>query len=290
MRVVRLAVLVPFGVLMAQSGPEHYRAGRAAMVVNDADAAAAAFERAIAAEPNRAEYHLWMARAVGTQAINAGTIRQAFLAKRAKNEFEKTVQLDPANVGGREGMMQFYVFAPAMFGGSMAKARGEADAIAAVNPMRGHFAHAMIAQREKDQGTYEREVRAAYAENPDSASALSSLTTMLLGSKRADEAASTVERFVARHPADLTALLWMGRVAVATGRQLDKGEQALRAVLASPQLGADGMPSAPTAHFRLGELLAKRGANADAKREYETALQLNPRLNAAKKALADLKS
>jgi tetratricopeptide (TPR) repeat protein len=44
----------------------------------------------------------------------------------------------------------------------------------------------------------------------------------------------------------------------------------------------------PNAHFRFGELLARKGNNAEARREFEAALQLNPKLEAANTALTKL--
>lgn len=290
MRRLLLAAMLPASVALGQGGGDAYKAGRAALTDGKADAAVSAFEKAVAAEPARAEYHLWLARAIGTVAINANALRQPFLAKRAKAEFEKTVLLDPSNVGGREGMMQFYLFAPGILGGSDAKARGEADAIATLNAMRGHLARATIAQHDKDAAAQEREIRAAFSEFPDSVNAMASLAGFLLSTNKLDDAGATVERFVGKHPADLTGMFWTGRVAAASGKQLEQGERALRAVLASPALGTEGAPNAAQTHFRLGELLARKGAKAEAKTEFEAALRINPRLAGAKRALADLKS
>lgn len=290
-RLLTLAAVLALPVALgAQSAADHFRAGRAAMDSNTWDAAVKSFERAVRLEDRNAEYHLWLARALGNVAQRASVLRQPFLAKRIKAEFERTVQLDPQNLGGHDGLLQFYLQAPGVMGGSIAKAREEAEAIARINSLQGHFAKARIANREKDQAGVEREYRAAVAEFPDSLAAVTTLVNFLSSSGRSDDAFATLDRYLARKPGDVEALFWVGRTAAITGKQLDRGEQALRAVLAVQDGGTDAhLPARARAHFRLGDIAAKRGARDAARKEYEKALELNPRLEPARKALGELK-
>ena len=169
--------------LCAQSAVAEFKTGRALMDSNKADAAVKAFERAVALDDKNPEYHLWLGNAVGSVAQNASVLRQPFLARRVKAEFERAVQLDPSNIGAREGLVSFYVRAPGVMGGSMARAREQAEAIAKINPMRGHFARASIAVNQKDLATAERELRAAADENPDSLNAATRLERFLTRSR-----------------------------------------------------------------------------------------------------------
>lgn len=205
--------------LTAQAGSEPYQRGVAAMQANDGDAAVKAFEAAIAADDRNPEYHLWLARALGVVAQKASVFRQPLLARRCKAEFERTVQLDPNNVAAREGLVQFYMIAPSVMGGSMAKAKEQADAIARLDAVRGSLARGSIASREKDLPAAEREFRAA---------------------------------------------------------------------LASGKLGTEGMPSLAGVHYRLGDVLLRKGDKPAAREQFEKALQLNPKLEAARKALKSL--
>jgi tetratricopeptide (TPR) repeat protein len=271
----------------AQTAAEQYKAGRAAMSVNNAEMAIRAFERAAELDDRNAEYHLWLGRAVGSRALVASKFQQPFLARRAKSEFERAVQLDPSSVGGREGLLQFYLNAPGVMGGSLEKARQQAAEIGKVNTLRGHLASANIANREKEHTAAEREYRAAVTDAPDSSVASVALANYLQSSGRSDEAFATIDRALARHPADPALLFGVGRLAAASGRQLDRGEQALRRLLASgpADTAGAGLPAPAVLHFRLGELLVKKGQKNQARKEFETALDLNPRMDAARKAL-----
>lgn len=278
------------GVARAQSFADLIRTGRAHLDSSRADDAVKSFEKAIKANSQSSDAHLWLARALGTVAQRANVLRQPFLAKRAKSEFEKAVDLDPNSIGGREGMMQFYLLAPGVMGGSAAKAREQAAAIAKLNALRGHFAAATIANNQKDLPRAEKAFRAAAAEFPDSLNAVTSLANFLANNGRGDEAFAPLDRYLAKKPDDRIAMFWIGRTAGVTGKQLDRGEQMLRAVLVSqPSTPADGPRVATEAiHLRLGDIAAKRGDKAKARAEYEAALRLNPNFEQAKRTLKAL--
>lgn len=278
---------IPFA-LPAQTAADYVKNGRAALVANKADDAVEWFEKAVKLDDKNADNHLWLARALGTVAEKANVFRQPFLAKRIKSEFERTVQLDAQNLGGHDGLIQYYLQAPGFMGGSVDKARAEAEVIAKINPLRGHFARAQVADHEKDPAGAEREYRAAATENPDSLSAVSALANTLVNLKRGDEAFATLDAYLAHHPGDLLATWTLGRASAITGLQLDRGEHALRTVLAAAEAGTPNLPPPANAHYRLGDIAAKRGTKDVARKEYEKALELNPKLDAAKKALKEL--
>jgi hypothetical protein len=101
--------------------------------------------------------HLWLANALGEEAQGANKLRQPFLVRRVKSEFERAVQLDPRSVAARRGLMDVYMIAPGVMGGSKDKAREQAVEIAKISPLQGRLAAASIAQREKNAEAAERE-------------------------------------------------------------------------------------------------------------------------------------
>jgi tetratricopeptide (TPR) repeat protein len=288
---VRIALMLALLLRAGQGAPsasDHYKAGRNAFGQKP-DEAVRQFEQAVSLDDKNADYHYWLARALGNVAQSASVIRQPLLARRVKSEFERVLQLDPSNISGREGLLQFYLQAPGIMGGSASKAREQAADIAKLSPLRGHLAQATIANFEKDRPAAEREDRAAATGFPDSIVAVTALANLLANSNRSDEAFVVVDRYLARKPGDVLALWWVGRAAATTGIQLERGEQALRAVLMAPGVGTDpNLPAPANIHFRLGDILAKKGAKEQARKEYEKALELNPQLDAARKALKAL--
>jgi tetratricopeptide (TPR) repeat protein len=287
----RFVVLVALAAAPIVSGAQSFddliARGRAQLDSNKADDAVKSFEKAVKANDKNADAHLWLARALGTVAEKANVLRQPFLAKRTKSEFEKTVDLDPNSVGGHEGLLQFYLRAPGVMGGSVAKAREAAATIVRLNPYRGHIAQANIANHEKDLAGEEMAYRANVAEFPDSVRAVNALANFLANHDRAEESFAPVEAFLQRKPDDRLALWLFGRTAAVTGKQLDRGEQSLKSAMAMPD--TPQLRISPEAfHLRLGDIAAKRGDKLKARAEYQAALKINPKFEQAKKALAAL--
>jgi len=281
-------VLIP-AIAGAQAAPELYKAGRAAFDAADYGAAIKAFERTIQLDEKNADYHMWLARAVGMSASEASILRQPFLAKRAKSEFERTVALDRSNIPAREGLMQFYLRAPSIGGGSVPKAREMAEEIAKINGLRGHFARAMIANHDKDPAAVEREYRAAVAEFPDSVPAYASLMNSLQQNGKSDDAFAVAEKLLAHRPGDIAAQFAFVRLVASSGKRLEKGEPMARQLIALPPWTPDAsLPTPAAIHFRLGEILEKKNDRSGARKEFETALQLNPKLEAPRRALKSL--
>ena len=284
-----IVAMVP-SALGAQAGRASFEEGMRQLQLNEAGKAEKAFEKAIAAEPKVALYHLWLGRAVGVQVTNASIVRQPFLARRTKSEFEKAVQLDPTLLDAREHLIIFYLQAPGVMGGSEAKARDQAREIAKHNTSRGHLAHASIAWHAKDTVATERAFRAAIAAAPDSAMPVVQLAVRFEAWGRTTDAFALLDGFLARHPGDIVANFRLGRLASNTGQQLPRGEAAFRRVLAAPEWEVTGgRPNRAAVHYRLGTLLEKSGRPADARAAYRAALTLDPKMKAAKDALDAVK-
>jgi tetratricopeptide (TPR) repeat protein len=283
------AVVLAPAIGASQTAPDAYKAGRAAFDAAEYGVAIKAFERSVQFDEKNADYHLWLARSVGMSAADANVLRQPFLAKRAKSEFEKTVALDRTNVPAREGLLQFYLRAPAIGGGSVAKAREQAEEIAKINGLRGHFARATIANHEREPAAAEHEYRAALAEFPDSVPAYTSLMYNLQQNGKSDEAFVVAEKLLARRPGEIAAQFAFVRLVAASGKRLDRGEPMARQLIALPPWSPDAsLPTPAMLHFRLGEILAKKNERDAARKEFEIALQLNPKFEAARRALKSL--
>lgn len=252
------------------------------------DDAARAFERAAKADDRSSVIHYWLGRTYGVQVLNASVLRQASLARKAKAQFERAVALDPENLDARTGLMQFYLRAPSIVGGSMAKAREQVAEVRRRNAYRGGQLAATVERRAKNYPAAVAEYERLIAQFPDSAAPYSSLASTYGDQKKWDAAFRTIDRFLAAQPREVLAQYAIGRAAGESGQQLERGEQALKRYIASAVPGT-GEPTVATAHFRLGTIYERRGARNLARASYETALRLEPTLQAARAALSKLK-
>jgi hypothetical protein len=112
------------------------------------------------------------------------------------------------------------------------------------------------------------------------------IATTAIPLARWDTAFAALDRALAARPNDLAALYQVGRAAAESKRNLEKGEQALRAYLAAPAQPL--LSTHAAAHWRLGMILQHRGDTEGARREYATALQLDPKHAGALAAIGAL--
>lgn len=320
MRVTHLLIpaLVPFGALRGQCGPaiqklvseqkyDDARAEAQALIKkNAADDAALHcmgriydaqgksgdavdwFEKAVKINDKNALHHLQLGNALGTEAQKASKLRQPFLARRIKTEFELAVACDPKLADAHEGLMEFYLQAPGFMGGSLEKAKEQAQIIATLSVYDGHIAAASIARHEKDVAGEQKALEAALAAAPDTANAWYQLDLFYQNQQKWPEAFALLERaFKERPPAELVGHFYYGRASAVSGQNLERGEREMKQWLATGGLTAS--PASQSAgHWRLGMIYEKAGKKDSARAEYQTAVSLNPKSD-AKKMLDALK-
>jgi tetratricopeptide (TPR) repeat protein len=262
-----------------------YHLGRIADAENRNKDAMDWFERAVKREPNSALYHYWLGSAVGEEAQNASKIRQPFLARKVKGEFERAVQLDPTMVEPRIGLVDFYSIAPGVMGGSMDKAREQAAELVKLNPLRGHLAFARIAQREKDDSAVVRTHLAAIAAAPDSTPGYFGLAAFYRARSRFADALAVYDRLLAPRDDDVVAHALYGIAAAIGGLELERGERELKHFLEHAPKETTPAASFSNVHYRLGTIYDRTGRPALAQREYAAAVKYNPKNEDAKRAM-----
>ena len=173
-------------------------------------------------------------------------------ARQGRDALLKAVELAPDVIAYREGLAAFYRRAPGLVGGGIDKAYAQAAEIAKRDPARGVIIKASIQAEEK----------------------------------KYDEARAACEEALRTQPDSYLALYTLGRIASDSGRELARGEQALRRCLElTPAIQE---PDFAGVHYRLGLIAQKSGKLDTARTEYETALKLEPTFDLAADALSKL--
>jgi len=284
MRIATLLLLcAPVMVVRAQQDTTRARVqfeeGRAAMQARKFDEAATSFERAVELNPNRSEYHLWLGHAYTKQLASANFIRKGMIGRRIGPQYDKAVELDSSSVAAAEARVDFYLEARGMVGGGVDKAKAEAARLTRLNAYAGGFARAKIAEKEKLPEQTEGEYRGLMRSFPDSTRPVAVLATLLQSRERYPEAFDLIDARLARFPNDTVMIYQLGRVAAISGREMTRGEAALRKFLSL--LGVSDPSSRANAHFRLGMMREKQGDVANARVQYDSAIVLNPRYDEA---------
>jgi Tfp pilus assembly protein PilF len=142
--------------------------GRAAIGRGDTAAAITILEKAVAESPTIAEAHFYLGNAYSGEMLKLGMFGAAKYASKIRDEYEKTVALNPKNNDARFSLVQFYAGAPNLMGGSYDKAFEHAKAIKAIDPVAGHRAYAFIYTQQKKADLAKQEFADAIREQPTS--------------------------------------------------------------------------------------------------------------------------
>ena len=252
------------------------------------DDAADSFEKATKLDPKSAEAFILYGNTLAQRAQTAGSIKQAFLAPKMKHAWEHAVEIDPCSIGARESLIQFYTQAPGIMGGSMDKAKAEAQEIIALDPYRGTMQLGNIAQRQKDlPGAAAAYEKASQMPADSNGGAWGSWVFTLEEQGQFAPAFAAIDARLAKDPGDLVALTLLGRAAAMSGERLPEGLAALKKLAADPP--TKGFRISPAGvHYRMGQILEKQGDPTAAMAEYNAGLALDPKNKNIKEAIEKL--
>ena len=251
-------------------------------------AAVPLLEKCLAAEPGSSKLHQWLGRALGLQAAQKGITSSVMSIGKVKATFEKAIELDPLNLEARNDLAIMYIAVPRLLGGSKAKAAEQVAFIRRHDP-------ALAMQIDGDFLASDKKYDAALTAYAESARLHSRpiihvrISLVHQQNKDWEKAFAALERALALDANHPLALYQIGRTAALSGQQLERGEKCLRTYLAMPVREELENPSIAAAHFRLGNILEKKGDAAGARAEYETSLKIDPKQKLAREALAKLK-
>jgi Flp pilus assembly protein TadD len=181
---------VSLGILQAiepKDGPVFFLMGQDHYMSGDFKKATESLEKAVVADPANSDYELWLGRAFGRRAETASPFTAAPHANRARQHFEKAVQLNPRNLEALSDLFEYYLEAPGFMGGGMEKAAGVAVQMASVSPVEGHWAQARLAERHKEFDTAEHHLRVAASMAPEEVGRLIDLARFLSKQGRLQE-------------------------------------------------------------------------------------------------------
>jgi tetratricopeptide (TPR) repeat protein len=294
------------------------------LAFRDLNGATELAERAVAAKPHDASAHEVLADCYGEKAQREdGFFHGLKMAHSFVSEAEATLAIDPKNIHTMRNLIQYYLEAPALAGGSKTKANEMADRIGGVDQSKGYLAKAEIALHEKQNDQLEGLYTKAVQADPKSYEARIRLAGLYLGMtyrniQKAEESANSAMQIDANRPGaysmlayakalqekwpdldqilahaekavpnDFSYYLMAARALLSTGKDDARAERYFQKYLSQEPEG--NAPTLASAHWQLGLVLEKEGKLQDAIKEVNTAVTMDPKLKGAQQDLKRMK-
>jgi tetratricopeptide (TPR) repeat protein len=173
----------------------HYYLGKCFFRLGDLDEAIAHGENAVELDDENVEYHFELGMMYVEDARDASIFTAPFVASNIKEQFQRTIELDPDHLQGRIGLAQFYLQAPGISGGDVDKALEQAQIVVTMDEMQGRFLLSRIYIEKEDFNKAEAELKILeekFGEDPEYYYFYNNYGYFLLNQGRVDEA---IEKF-----------------------------------------------------------------------------------------------
>jgi tetratricopeptide (TPR) repeat protein len=229
--------------IQPKDGPVLELTGRNHFMLGDYKKATEVLEKALAAEPSNSDYALWLGRAFGRRAETSTIFTAPANAAKARQFFEKAVELNARNMEAMGDLFDYYLEAPGFLGGGLDKAAALAGRISDIEPAEGQWALARLAERRKEYDTAEHHLRSAAEMAPQQVGRLIELARFLARQGRYSESEQKFKTAEKLDPNNPRLMYARADVYVTEHRNLDEAKRLLKRYLAA-QLSPDDPPRA----------------------------------------------
>lgn len=177
-----------------------YAAGLAHQKEHRLPEAIASFEKATKLDPTKPDHFSALGIALSENMRTLTFVEQGMTAGKLRKAFAKSVELDPNHVSGLIGLARYYANAPAIAGGSLAKAGEFAKRVQALDPFLGALELANIAEQSEDFAAALAQYETAAQLRPKSAGLQVAAGKMLVKLGRQAEARARFEAALVLDP------------------------------------------------------------------------------------------
>lgn len=263
----------------------YYWLGRSYYELRDYDNAVTAGERSISLDPKNSLYHQWLGRIYGGKADREHSF---FFAKKVKEQFSEAVRLNPSNIAARRDLQEYDLDAPWIVGGNKDEARAQVDAIAALDPVQGHLARAVLLMSEgKKVDQAEAEYKQVLAAKPRDLDPYFEVADFYERQNKPEGMDEAIDAAASVDGSDARLSFYRGVSLVLKNTSNTQAEEYLKSYIASTPERSD-WPSHAAARDWLGRLYMAEGKQPEAAEQFRAALQLDPGLKDARTRLQQL--
>jgi|SRR5579864_2094292 len=207
--------------------------GRDYFMIGEYKKATEALEKAVAAEPRNSDYVLWLGRAYGRRAETFNPFSSLGHASKARQYFERAVELNPKNIEALNDLLEYYLEAPGFMGGGLEKAKATVARIAQADPGEGQWAQSKVDEKHKEMASAEDHLRRALELNPQKAGRFIDLARFLAKQGRFQESDQNFAHAEQIAPNNPKLLYEKADVYIKSGRNLELAKDLLKRYLSA---------------------------------------------------------
>jgi tetratricopeptide (TPR) repeat protein len=216
-----------------KEAPVYDLIGRNQFMLGEFKKASESYQQALTADPSNSDYEHQLGKAFGKRAETASPFTAPGLASKARQHFEKAVALNPKNKDAVDDLFEYYLEAPGFLGGGLNKAAQLAESIAALDPAEGLWAQARIAERRKDYGKAEEQLRRAMQAAPMQVGRVVDLAKFLSKEGRIEESEQTFRAAERIAPNNPRLLYHRAETYIKAGRNIETARELLKRYLSA---------------------------------------------------------
>lgn len=257
--------------------PETYsRLANAYWLLDQNKKAETAIEKALELRRNHAPDHYLAGRIYSERVSAVSIFRKMAYARKIRQSFERSIEINPQFIPGYLASVMYYTAAPGLAGGSSDKALILAKQLAAIDPIAGLRAHALIAISENhldDAATY---LDQALKQSPNHINVLYNRAILSIQKEQYAQAVALLKKALAAHATNemeresqLGSLYQLGKAASESGNWLNEGESALQRYLNTGNF--KNAAQRAWVYYRLGLIQEKKGHRKKALEYYQLA-------------------
>jgi Flp pilus assembly protein TadD len=209
-------------------------AGRAAYGMGDFKRASEFLEQAVQRQPNNSHYYHWLGRAYGKRAETSLPITAPHWASKARQNFEKAVQLNVKNGEALNDLFEYYLQAPGFLGGGLDKAQDLLPKINAIDAAEYEYSQSKLLEARKDFNNAEQHLRRAAELAPKSVGRVLDVARFLARQGRFTESVTWLGRADKISPQDPQVMYKTAQTYIEAKKNLPAARALLQAYLQAP--------------------------------------------------------
>jgi len=237
--------------------------------------AVASFERAVQLSPKDSEYHDLLGKSYGRRAEESLFLSAMSWARKAHQEFEIAVELNPQNFEAQRDLIRYEMNAPSIVSGGDDKAQKHIDGLEKIDPIQGELARGEFLSTKKRMPEADAVFDKILESNADRAGVYFEVSEYYRERPNAEKMREAIDKAEHIDPDDRRLKYYKGVLLVMEAKSPSEAEMLLKSYVATVPDNSDLPPHAAALEW-LGKLYESLGRFSEAAEEYRLSLSLDP--------------